>query len=103
MLPEPLGVSCNDTARWTPSWFEGGFQREGTPPPRWIKKPVLEWLAGVMDILDKLGAGSGSHVGNPREVKDGFVMETGRPFVGSRFIRSGMEITAGTAKLLKGL
>ncbi|KAG8954249.1 hypothetical protein FRC04_000472 [Tulasnella sp. 424] len=84
-------------------WFEGGFQREGTPPPRWIKKPVLEWLAGVMDILDKLGAGSGSHVGNPREVKDGFVMETGRPFVGYRVIRSGMEITAGTAKLLKGL
>lgn len=56
-----------------------------------------------MDILDKLGAGSGSHVGNPREVKDGFVMETGRPFVGYRVIRSGMEITAGTAKLLKGL
>lgn len=85
-------------------WFEGGLlQREGTPPQRWIKKPVLEWLAGAMDIVDHLGAGSGTDVGNPREIKEGFVVETGRPFVGYRVIRSGAEITVGIARLLKGL
>lgn len=85
-------------------WFEGDLiGREGTPPHRWIKKPVLEWFAAVLDIVDQIGAGSGTDVGNPREVKDGFVVETDHPFVGYRVIQSGMEITAGTAKLLKGL
>ncbi|KAG8978802.1 hypothetical protein FRB90_008340 [Tulasnella sp. 427] len=85
-------------------WFEGDLVgREGIPPHRWIKKPVLEWFAAVLDIVDEMGAGSGTDVGNPREVKDGFVVETGHPFVGYRVIQSGMEITAGTAKLLKGL
>ncbi|KAG8958920.1 hypothetical protein FRC00_002148 [Tulasnella sp. 408] len=85
-------------------WFEGDLiGREGTPPHRWIKKPVLEWFAAVLDIVDQIGAGSGTDVGNPREVKDGFVVEIDQPFVGYRVIQSGMEITAGTAKLLKGL
>ncbi|KAG8988341.1 hypothetical protein FRB90_002816 [Tulasnella sp. 427] len=85
-------------------WFEGGLlQREGTPPSRWVKKPVIEWFAGMLDVLDKLGAGSGTDVGNPREVKNGFVIETGNPSVGYRVIQSGMEITASKAKLMKGL
>ena len=53
--------------------------------------------------MDPLGAGSGIDVGNPRETKDGFEVEVGHPFVGYRVIQSGMEINAGTAKLLKGL
>lgn len=56
-----------------------------------------------MDIVDKLGAGSGTDAGNPREINKGFVVETGRPFVGYKVIRSGAEITVGTARLLKGL
>lgn len=85
-------------------WFEGPLLgREGTPPHRWVKKPVLEWFAAILDVEDELGAGSGVEVGNPREVKDGFVMEVGNPFVGYKVVQTGMEITAGSAKLLKGL
>ncbi|KAG8888574.1 hypothetical protein FRB99_004110, partial [Tulasnella sp. 403] len=85
-------------------WFEGPlFGRAGLPPHRWVKRPVLEWFAALSDIVDDLGAGSGTESGNARTMKDGFVMEVGHPFVGYRVLQSGAEIKAGNAQLLKGL
>ncbi|KAG8960904.1 hypothetical protein FRC03_006023 [Tulasnella sp. 419] len=85
-------------------WFEGALSgRDGKPPHRWVKKPVLEWFAAAVDIMDKVGAGSGVDVGNPRETKNGFVVEVGHPFVGYKVISTGMEVKSGKAKLLKGL
>ncbi|KAG9028609.1 hypothetical protein FRB95_006287 [Tulasnella sp. JGI-2019a] len=84
-------------------WFEGPlFGRKGKPPHRWMKKPVIEWFAAVLDITDNLGA-TGISQGNPRETKDGFEREIGHRWVGYRVLETGIKIHASKSDLLQGL
>lgn len=85
-------------------WYEGGLLgRKGKPPHRWLKKPVLEWFAAILDIRDDLGAGSGPENGNKREERDGFVVEVGHPLIGYRVLQTGLEIGGNNSELLQGL
>lgn len=57
----------------------------------------------MLDIVDDLGAGSGPTNGHPRETRDGFEAEVGRPFVGYRVVESGIEIEGVSSELIQGL
>lgn len=68
-------------------WFEGGtfggFQRFGGPPPRWVRKPVLEWLQATGEDLgpefDFKGLGRA-------QGKNGFTLEEGKTDVGYKLL-----------------
>ncbi len=57
----------------------------------------------MIDVVDDFGAGSGPAAGHPREIRQGFMAEVGKPFVGYQILEVDQEIAAGTLDLLKGL
>jgi predicted alpha/beta-fold hydrolase len=73
-------------------WFEGGWFGGlwSGPPPRWVNKPVIEWLRASAEELgkefDARGAGTWE--------KDGYVLEDGREDVGYRVISENMKVLA---------
>ena len=65
-------------------WFEGGsIWRRKKPPPRWIRKPVLEWIQATSDKLVWH-----REVGDEWELDEdsGFVVERARRHIGFKVI-----------------
>ncbi|QRV78569.1 alpha/beta hydrolase family protein [Ceratobasidium sp. AG-Ba] len=86
-------------------WFEGGSPwNRKQPPPRWVKKPVVEWVGATNEVL----------VEQRREVRDewaldeesGFILEKDRRHIGFKVLDlDGIVVgTAGEAEgVLQGL
>jgi hypothetical protein len=78
-------------------WFEGGsfggLQRFGGPPPRWVRKPVLEWLQATGEDLAKEWdqRGAGRVMG-----KNGFWHEEGKPAVGYKMLVRAKQVKKPT-------
>lgn len=68
-------------------WFEGGtfggFLAFGGPPPRWVRKPVLEWLQATGEDLGKEFDFPGL---KSVEAKNGFRLEEGKRDVGYKVL-----------------
>ncbi|KAJ1305168.1 hypothetical protein OPQ81_000199 [Rhizoctonia solani] len=74
-------------------WFEGGTPwGRSRPPPRWIRKPVKEWIEATCEVLT-----SGREVGDEWvEDEKGFTVERERRHIGFK-VHSLHETVIGTA------
>lgn len=61
----------------------------GGPPPRWVRKPILEWLQATGDDLSQELDYKGLK-GNYGE--DGFVRQEGRPEIGWKLVSEGVRV-----------
>lgn len=81
-------------------WFEGGVPwRTKKPPPRWIKKPVVEWLGATCEVLV-----SRREVGDEwvLDEESGFVVERDRRHIGFK-VHSLDGTVVGTGDEAQGL
>lgn len=74
-------------------WFEGGWfgglNVFGGPPPRWVRKPLLEWLQATGEDLGTEFDAEGL----PAVIaKNGFTLEEGKPDVGYKVLGKGVKV-----------
>ncbi|KAF8754603.1 alpha/beta hydrolase fold [Rhizoctonia solani] len=79
-------------------WFEGGSPfRRTRPPPRWIRKPVSEWIQGTCEVLNSRREVSSEWV----EDENGFTVEREKRHIGFR-VHTLHETVIGTADEAQG-
>ncbi|CAE6492685.1 unnamed protein product [Rhizoctonia solani] len=79
-------------------WFEGGSPfRRTRPPPRWIRKPVSEWIKGTCEVLTSRREVSSEWV----EDENGFTVEREKRHIGFR-VHALHETVIGTADEAQG-